>query len=63
MLKTVNKINKNSYRGVKETHLDGECVTEIQMDETLESTDLFRDCSIRIDKTSHDDLGNLANEL
>ena len=38
-------------------------VTESQMDETLESTDLFRDGSIRIDKTSHDDLGNLANEL
>ena len=46
MLKIVNKINKNSYRVVKETHLDGECVTEIQMDETLESTDVFRDTKL-----------------
>ena len=46
MLKIVNKINKNSYRVVKETHLDGECVTESQMDETLENTDVFRDTKL-----------------
>ena len=46
MLKIVNKINKNSYRVVKETHLDGECVLESQMDETLESTDVFRDTKL-----------------
>ena len=46
MLKIVNKINKNYYRVVKETHLDGECVTESQMDETLESTDVFRDTKL-----------------
>ena len=46
MLKIVSKINKNSYRVVKETHLDGECVTESQMDETLESTDVFRDTKL-----------------
>ena len=33
------------------------------MDETLESTDVVKDFSIRLDKTSHDYLTNLANEF
>ena len=63
MLKIVNKNNKNSYHVVQETHLDEECVIDSQIDETLESTDVIKDFSIRSDKTSHDNLTNLANEF
>ena len=61
LLKIVNKNNKNSYRVVQETHLDKECVIESQIGETLESTDVVKDLSIRLDKISHDDFTNLAN--
>ena len=62
MLKIVNKNNKDSYRVVQETHLDEHCVIDSQMNETLESTDVAKDLPIRLGKTSHDDLTNLANE-
>ena len=61
MLKIVNKNNKNSYHMVQETHLDDDCVIHNQIDETLESTDVAKDFSIMLDKTSHDDLTKLAN--
>ena len=61
MLKIVNKNNKNSYCLVQETHLDEECVIDSQIGETLESTDVVKNFSIRLDKTSHYDLTNLAN--
>ena len=63
MLKIVNKNNKNSYCIVQETHLDDVCVMDSQICETLESTDVVKDLPIRLDKTSHDDLPNLANEF
>ena len=63
MLKIGNKNNKNSYRIVQETHLDEDCVIDSQTGETLESTDVVKDLSIRLDKTSHDSLTNLANEF
>ena len=46
---------------VQETHLDDDCVIHNQIDETLESTDVAKDFSIMLDKTSHDDLTKLAN--
>ena len=61
MLKIVNKNNKNSYRVVQEIHLDEDCVINSQTGETLESIDVVKDLSVRLDKTSHDDLTNLAN--
>ena len=61
MLKIVNKNNKNSYCLVQETHLDEECVIDSQIGETLESTDVVKNFSIRLDKTSHYDLTNFAN--
>ena len=63
MLKIVNKNTKNSYRIVQETHLDDDCVIHSQIDETLASTDVVKDLSIMLDKTSHDDLTKLANEF
>ena len=63
MLKIVNKNNKNSYRIVQETHLDEDCVIDSQIGETLESTGLVKDLPIRLEKTSHDDLTNLANKF
>ena len=48
---------------VQETHLDDDCVIHNQIDETLESTDVVKDLSIMLDKTSHDDLTKLANEF
>ena len=63
MLQIVSKNNKNSYRVVQETHLDEECVIDSQIGETLESTDVVKDLSTRLDKSSHSDLTNLANEL
>ena len=63
MLETVNKNNKNSYRMVQETHLDEDCVIDSQIGKTLESTDVVKDLPVRLDKTSHDDLANLANEF
>ena len=62
MLKIVNNNNKNSYCMVQETHLDEDCVIDSQIGETLESTDMVNDLSIRLDKTSQDNLTNLANE-
>ena len=63
MLKIVNMNNKNSYRIVKEIHLDEDCVTYSHNGKTLESTDIVKDLAIRLDKTSHDNLTNLANEF
>ena len=63
MLKIVNKNNKNSYRIVQETHLDDDCVIDSQIHETLESTDVVKDLPVRLDKTSHDDLTKLANQV
>ena len=63
MLETANKNNKNSYRVVQETHLDEDCVIDSLIGKTLESTDVVKDLTIRLDKTSHDDLPNLANEF
>ena len=63
MLKIVNKNNKNSYRIVKEIHLDEDCVTYSHNGKTLESTDIVKDLAIRLDKTSHYNLTNLANEF
>ena len=63
MLKIVNKNNKNSYRIVQETHLDDDCVIHSQIYETLASSDVVKDLSIMLDKTSHDDLTKLANEF
>ena len=48
---------------VQETHLDDDCVIRNQIDKTLESTDVVKDLSIMLDKTSHDDLTKLANEF
>ena len=62
ILKIVKKNNKNSYRIVQETHLDKDCVIGSQIDKTLKSTDVVKDLSIRLDKTSHDNLTNLAND-
>ena len=63
MLKTVNKNNKNSYRIIEETHLNEDCVIHSQIGETLENTDAVKHLPIRLDKTSDDDLTNLANEF
>ena len=63
MLKIVNKNNKNYYRVVQETHLDEDCVIDSQISETLERTDVVKDLPVRLDKTSHDDPTNLANEF
>ena len=63
MLRIVYKNNKNSYRIVQETHLDEDCVIDGQIGQTLESTEVVKDLSIRLDKTSHDSLTNLANEF
>ena len=63
MLKIVNKNNKNSCRIVKEIHLEEDCVTYSHNGKTLESTDIVKDLAIRLDKTSHYNLTNLANEF
>ena len=63
LLKIVNKNNKNSYRLVQETHLDEECVIDSQICETLESTDGDTGISIRLDKTSKNNLTNLTNQF
>ena len=63
MLKTVNKNNKSSYRIIQETHLNEDCVIHSQIGETLENTDGVKHLPIRLDKTSDDDLTNLANEF
>ena len=63
MLKIVNKSNKNSHRIVPKTHLDEDCVIDSQIGKTLESTDVVKDLSIRLDKTSHHSLTNLADEF
>ena len=63
MLKIVNMNNKNSYRIVKEIHLDEDCVTYSHNGKTLESTDIVKDLAIRLDKTSHYNLTNLVNEF
>ena len=63
MLKIVNQNSKNSYPIVQETHLDEDCVIDSQISEALESTDVGKDFSIRLNKTSHDNLSNLANEF
>ena len=63
MLKIVYKNNKNSYRIVQVTHLDEDCVIDSQIGETLESTGVVKDLPIRLEKTSHDDLINLANKF
>ena len=47
MLKIANKNNKNSYRIVQEKHFDEDCVIDSQVGETLESTDVVKDMSIR----------------
>ena len=57
-LKKFDKNSKNFYRVVQETHLDEECVVDNQIGEALKSSD---DLSIRLDKTSYDNLTNLAN--
>ena len=62
MLKIVNSNNKNSYCMVQETHLDEDCVIVSQIGEILESTHTVNDLSIRLDKTSQDNLTNLANK-
>ena len=56
MLRIVNKNNKNSYRHVQESHLDEDCVIDGQIGETLESTEVVKDLSVRLDETSHDRL-------
>ena len=63
MLRIVNKNNKNSYHIVKETHLVEDCDIDSQIGETLDSTEVVNDLSIRLDETSHDSLTNLANEF
>ena len=63
ILKIVNKTNKNSYRIVQETYLDEDCVIDSQIGSTLKSTNVVKGLPIRLDKTSHDDLTNLANEF
>ena len=63
MLRIVYKNNKNSYRIVQETNLDEGCIIDGQIGETLESTEVVIDLSIRLDKTFHDSLTNLANEF
>ena len=63
MLKSVNKNNKNSYCIIQETHLNEDCVIHSQIGETLENTDGVKHLPIRLDKTSDDDLTNLANEF
>ena len=50
MLNIVNKNNKNFYRIVQETHLDEDCVIDSQIGETLESTNVIKDQSIRLTK-------------
>ena len=62
MLKIVNNNNKNSYCMVQGTHLDEDCVIDSQIGEILESTHMVNDLSIRLDKTSQDNLTNLANK-
>ena len=63
MLKIANKNNKNPYRIVQETHLDEDCVIDSHIDKTLQTTDIAKDFSVRLDKTSHDNLTNLVNEF
>ena len=50
MLKIVNKNNKNSYRIVQETHLDEDYDVDSQIGETMESTDVVKDLSFRLEK-------------
>ena len=63
MLKIANKNNKNPYRIVQETHLDEDCVIDSHIGKTLQTTDIVKDFSVRLDKTSHDNLTNLVNEF
>ena len=63
MLRIVNKNNKNSYRIVQRTHLDEDCVKDGQISETLESIEVVKGLSIRLDETSYDIRKNLANEF
>ena len=43
--------------------MDEDCIIDSQIGETLESTDVVKDFSNRLDKTSHGSLTNLANEF
>ena len=52
--------NKSSYRLVQETYLDEDCVKDSYVGETLESTDVVKDFSIRLDKAFQDILTNLG---
>ena len=52
--------NKSSYRLVQETYLDEDCVMDSYVGETLESTDVVKDFSIRLDKAFQDILTNLG---
>ena len=61
ILKIVNKINKNSYCFVNETHLDVECFIDSHIRETLESTDVDEDLTIRLKETAHKNFRNLVN--
>ena len=61
ILKIVNKNNKKYYCFVNETHLDEECFIDSQIRETLESTDVHEDLTIRLKETAHKNFTNLAN--
>ena len=52
--------NKSSYRLVQETYLDEDCVMDSYVGKTLESTDVVKDFSIRLDKAFQDFLTNLG---
>ena len=52
--------NKSSYRLVQETYLDEDCVIDSYVGETLESTDVVEDFSIRSDKAFQDFLTNVG---
>ena len=52
--------NKISYRLVQETYLDKDCVIDSYVGETLESADVVKDFSTRLDKAFHDFLTNLG---
>ena len=52
--------NKSSYHLVHETYLDEDCVIDSYVGETLESTDVVEDFSIRSDKAFQDFLTNVG---
>ena len=52
--------NKSSYHLVQETYLDEDCVIDSYVGETLESTDVVEDFSIRSDKAFQDFLTNVG---